>query len=190
MARSAHAHRLRRWPGIVLGLTLAFGCVPASAQIKLTLDQLGFRKEPTYGPTYAGQKVIVHGVVSAPSFHFMEYTVLPIQDAHSGGILLVPATDNSLDGFRPGDEVDAAGQVSMQSGMTVVLPENIVVTGHKPPPEPDEAALADLDGFRYLGRLVRSEGVIAEPGYNAGGAFVTLALRSGVYTVFIPQSSG
>src|SRR2546425_4776152 len=153
MARYAHAHRLRRWPGTVLGLTLAFGYAPVSAQTKLTLDQLGFRKGPEYGPTYAGKRVIVHGVVSAPSFHFLEYTVLPIQDAHSGGVLLVPATDNSLDEFRPGDEVDAAGQVSMQAGMTVVLPENIVATGHKPPPEPDQAALADLYGFHYLGRL-------------------------------------
>ena len=190
MARSAHAHHLTGWPGLMLGLTLAFGYAPVSAQTKLTLDQLGFRKKPDYGPTYAGQKVIVHGVVSATAYHFLTYTVLPIQDARSGGILLVPAADKWLDRFRPGDEVDAAGTVSMQAGMTVVLPESIEVTGHKPPPEPDEASLADLNGFRYLGRLVRTEGLIVEPGYNSGGALVNLALQRGRYTVFIPQSSG
>jgi GAF domain-containing protein/CheY-like chemotaxis protein len=191
MARRAHAHCLRRWPGLVLGLlTLAFGYAPLCAQMTLTLDQLGFRKKPDYGATYAGQKVTVHGVVSAPSYHFLDHTVLPIQDARSGGVLLVPANDKWLDRFRPGDEVDAVGKVSMQAGMTVVLPESIVATGHEPPPEPDEVPLADLDGFRYLGRLVRTEGLIAEPGYNTGGAYVNLALRRGIYKVFIPQSSG
>src|SRR5947207_14466620 len=126
MARNAHA-RLRCWPGMVLGLTLAFGYAPLSAQVKLTLDQLGFRKKPDYSPTYARQRVIIHGVVSAPAIHFLEYTVLAIQDAHSGGILLVPAAGKELDQFRPGDEVAATGQVSAQSGMTVVLPENIKV---------------------------------------------------------------
>src|ERR1035437_9074388 len=100
MAASADAIRLTRGRGAVLEVCLALACHPASAQIRISLAQLGFRSGPDYAATYAGQRVIVGGVVAAPACHFGEYSTLPIQDHHNGGVLKLPVPDASLDRYR------------------------------------------------------------------------------------------
>src|ERR1035441_10444673 len=120
MAASPDAVRVTRWRCAVLGVCLALASHPLRAQTRITLSQLGFRKGPDYSATYAGQRVIVHGVVSAPAFHFADYSTLAIQDGRNGGVLKVARPDASLDRYHPGEELEAEGTVVMQYGMTTV----------------------------------------------------------------------
>src|ERR1035437_4946593 len=110
MAASPVAVRVTRWRVAALGVCLALACDPLGAQTRITLSQLGFRKGPDYSATYAGQRVIVRGVVSAPAFHFAEYSTLAIQDGNNGGVLKVALPDSSLDRYHPGGELEARSE--------------------------------------------------------------------------------
>ena len=103
MAASPDAIRITRGRGVVLGFFLALTCTPVPAQTRISLAQLGFRTGPDFVATYAGHKVIVRGVVSAPAFHFSAFSTLGIQDEHNGGVLKLPVPDSSLDRYHPGD---------------------------------------------------------------------------------------
>ena len=95
MAARPAAIRVGRWGSaaldIALALTLALTLAshPLRAQTRITLYQLGLRKAPDYSATYAGQRVLVRGVVSAPAYRVGEFLALGIQDDHNGGVLKV-----------------------------------------------------------------------------------------------------
>ena len=74
--------------------------------------------------------------------------------------------------------------------MPVIVPESIEILDRQAAPAPAQVPLRDLQGFRHLGRLVRTEGRIVETGQNTGGAFVDLAGPSGIFRLFIPQAPG
>ena len=63
MAQSAMSPALARWRRCVLGLALLLPL--HSAEIRLTLDQLGKRKAPDFSSVHEGKTVVVRGVVSA-----------------------------------------------------------------------------------------------------------------------------
>src|SRR4051794_8345448 len=106
MAGTAYAIRIGAPRVLMLGVCLAAACLPGPAQSRISLSQLEFRSGPNHSALYAGQRVTVRGVVSMPTFHFMDYSMLAIQDGHAGGVLKVLAGDTSLDGYRPGDELE------------------------------------------------------------------------------------
>src|SRR3954452_18385979 len=135
MAAVADAIRIAALRTAVFGVCLAAARLPSEAQTHITLAQLGFRTGPNYSAVYAGQTVMVRGVVSAPAFHFVGYNLLAIQDGRNGGILRIPLSDTPVRTYRPGDAIEARGTVSVQYGMTVLQPENITIVGHKPPPQ-------------------------------------------------------
>src|ERR1035438_2777916 len=126
----------RRWRAAALGVCLALACDPLWAQTRITLSQLGSRMGPDYSATYAGQKVIVRGVVSASAFHFVEYTTLSIQEGNNGGVLKVARPDSSLDRYLPGEELEVVGTVVMLYGMTAVAPDKVTQLGRKAAPDP------------------------------------------------------
>ncbi len=165
----------------------ALGLASAEAQTRLTLAQLNQRQPPDFKPVYLNQKVLVEGVVNASALHFPGYTELAFDDGTGGGILGQPASGPSLDDYRPGDAIRVLGTVSQYSGMTVVLPERIEVTGQKPVPAPIPVALADLQDFRYLGRLVRTEGRIKSVGDTVSGPSITFESPD-PFWVFLPQA--
>ena len=136
MVTSPKPDGLRRVRGLASALFLALVSIPAAAQTKLTLDQLGVRKPPDLAPNYADQKVIVRGVVSARAYHFAAYTLLAFEDGPSGAVLQTPAADTRLDALHPGDEIEAEGTVSVLAGMITVVPARVAVTGRKQPPAP------------------------------------------------------
>jgi GAF domain-containing protein/CheY-like chemotaxis protein len=176
---------------VALGFCLALACGPLGAQTRISLSQLGFRKAPDYSGTYAGQKVIVRGVVSAPVYHFAEYSTLAIQDARAGGVLKVPLPDASLDRYRPGDELEAEGTVVTQYGMTMLAPEHVTVLGHRTAPQPLDLSTRELQSALHLGQLVRTQGTVEEkPGYNGGGAVILLPGQEELYKLFIPRAPG
>src|SRR5580700_7721461 len=148
--------RLRR--AILLSALLPL-CL--SAQVKLTLEQLNSRAAPGYSAVYAGQKVVIQGVVSAPALHFPDYTYLAIDDGTGGTLIWLSVPDTQLDVRRPGDEIRVHGTVNLHFGTVTVLPERIELLGQKPVPLPITVSLRDLQSFRYSGRLVHTEGRVA-----------------------------
>jgi GAF domain-containing protein/CheY-like chemotaxis protein len=136
-----------------------------------------------------GQVVVVRGVVSAPAIHFLEYSMLAIQDGRNGGVLRVPKTDNSLDSFHPGDEIEAEGKVSAQYGMTVLEPENIILTGRQTPPQPRDLTVGELQSFVHLGELVRLQSPVVTRYRNSGGSGVFVTGPKDNYRIFIPRSA-
>jgi GAF domain-containing protein len=170
---------------------LALACGSAGAQTRITLSQLGFRKASDYSSTYAGQRVVVRGVVSAPAFHFAVYSALAIQDGRGGGVLKVAQPDVSLDRYRPGDEIEAQGTVVLENGMTMLAPEKVTLLGHGAAPQPMDLSTRELQSTLHLGELVRTQGTVEEkPGYNGGGAVILLPGQAEFYKLFIPRKPG
>src|SRR5438445_2965508 len=127
MVRSPDATGVVCWRGMALGLCLAFAIPASAAERRVTLEELGSRTKPDHDARLEGQVVTVRGVVNAPAFHFTDYHVLTIQDKSFGGVLKVPVNDKWLDGFHPGDEIEAKGKVVLQFGMVMLEPEDILV---------------------------------------------------------------
>src|ERR1035438_8704575 len=191
MAASADATGLTRWRSIALGLLLALACLPLRAQTRISLAQLGLRKAPDYASVHDGQKVIVRGVVSVSARHFAEYTTLSIQDSKHGGMLKVPLPDTWLDRYHPGEELEAAGTVIMQYGMTMLVPDKITVLGRTATPQPENLSTRELQNHLHLGEVVTTQGpVIENPAYNSGGAVILLAGQQEPYRLFIPRAPG
>jgi GAF domain-containing protein len=162
----------------------------AQAQSSLTLEQATSRKAPDYAPVYAGQSVVVRGVVSAAALHFSGYAILALQQDGHGAVLDVPETERNIDSYKAGDEIQVQGIVSSRAGMVEILPVKIELLGRKPVPRPEDVAVEDLMGFRHLGELVRTSGVIAELGDTTGGAYVLIQAKSGNYKLFFPHPTG
>lgn len=190
MAAIAVAIRLGAARVTALGVCLAALCQPAGAQLRMSLAQLGFRTGPTYSAAYEGQSVVVHGVVSAPAFHFAEFSMVAIQESHYGGVLKFPLTDTKLDRFHPGDELEVQGMVRVQYGMTVLEPEKIKVLDHKAPPTPRDLPPGELQSMAHLGQLVRTQSAALTSYKNSGGSGIFLAGPKDNYRVFIPRAPG
>ena len=67
------------------------------------------RSAPDFAPVYAGQKVVIEGVVSAPAFHFPNFSYLALDDGTAGTLLWLSAPETQLDERRPGDEIRVVG---------------------------------------------------------------------------------
>jgi signal transduction histidine kinase len=172
------------------GLTLlvAWSLVPLAAQTRLSLQEVGARNPANeYRPIHLNQQVILRGVVNAPSYHFPEDSLLAIQDGQYGAVLKVGAKDQRLDSYRPGDEIEVIGSVALLAGMPVILPASLAKVGQKPAPSPIEVPLADLVGFRYLGMLVRTQGIIRNLGDTANGGYATMDAPER-FLAFVPRS--
>jgi GAF domain-containing protein/CheY-like chemotaxis protein len=190
MAAIAGAIRITALRAAGLVLCLSAVAVPAWPQTRISLAQLGLRASPNYSPAYLDQQVVVRGVVSAPAFHFQEYTMLALQDGRNGGVLKVPVADHSLNGHRPGDEIEVQGTVSVQYGMTMLQPERITVVDHKPPPQPKDLSPGELQGTAHLGELVRTQNPVVIRYRNSGGSGIFLSGPKDNYRIFIPRSPG
>ena len=190
MAAIADAIRMTAARAAVLGVCLAAAGLPCVAQTRISLGQLELRSGPNYSAVYAGQAVIVRGVVSAPAFHFADYTMVAIQDGRNGGMLRVPLADTSLNRYRPGDEIEAQGKVSAQYGMTVLHPEKITILDRKPPPQPRDLPPGDLQSMTHMGELVRTQSPVVDRYRNSGGAGVFVTGAKDNYRIFIPRAPG
>ena len=175
---------------LALALAAAVSACLAQAQTRLTLGQATARRAPDYTPAYAGQRVIVQGVVSAAPINFPAYRLLPFQQGGHGAVLDVPDVDHSIDDRKPGDEIQVEGIVSSWAGMVTILPVKIELLGRKPAPQPEEVGVDDLMDFRHLGKLVRTSGVITEIGDTTSGPYVLLKARTDNYKLFFPHPPG
>jgi signal transduction histidine kinase len=175
----------RGWELILL---LVVSLVPVTAQTRLGLEEAGARDPARdYRPVHLDQKVVLRGVVNTPSYHFPDYSLLAFEDGRYGAVIKVSGRDQRLDSYRPGDEIEVSGIVAVFAGMPVILPELLGKVAQKPAPAPVEVKLTDLVGFRYLGRLVRTQGQIRNLGDTANGGYATMAVPER-FLVFVPRS--
>ena len=174
--------------GVVFAALLSFH---SAAQKKLTLEEVNARRPPDSGPAHSGETVTVRGVVSAPAYHFPDYALLAIDDGRFGAVVAAvqaPQPDARLDGLHPGDEIEVVGTVSSTAGAVTIQPERITITGRKSPPVPEEVSVQDLQGFRYLGRLVHTQGRVTEIGNTTAGDFALIAAPAATYRIFFPRA--
>ena len=172
----------------VAALLLVWG--PLKAQPVLTLEQASSRQLPDFSPAYAGQVVTVRGQVPSSAFHFPTYTLLAIQSERGGIVLQVLGNDKTLDAHQAGDNLEVTGTVSILAGLPVLLPKRIVTTGRSRAPVPDKVALAELQGFRHLGRLVEAEGRISEIGDATAGLYLLITDGGPALKIFVPNAPG
>ena len=171
-----------------LSLLLAWSMAPLAAQTRLSLQEAGVRNPARdYRPVHLDQKVVLRGVVNAPSYHFPDYSLLAFEDGGYGGVLKVNGRDQRLDAFRPGDEIEVSGTLAVFAGMPVIQPDAVGKVAQKPAPAPVEVKLLDLVGFRYLGRLVRTRGKIRNLGDTANGGYATMEAPER-FLLFVPRS--
>jgi signal transduction histidine kinase/CheY-like chemotaxis protein len=163
-------------------------CLAAQTPVKLTLEQASSRKPDDHAPAHLGKVVTVRGMVSAPAYHFIDYSVVALQDERGGVALRVPPDDKRLDGLQRGDEVEATGVVVNLAGMPAIEPSQVRPVGRREAPPPERVPIAELQSFRYLGRLVEGEGTVVEAGETTAGAYVLIAAaNSGNYKIFLPS---
>ncbi len=193
MAGTAKPGRLR--PGRAVCLTFLVSlfpaCFPARAQPSMSLAEVARRNaEDQYAPAHLGQHVLVRGVANGPAFQFPDYTLLAIEEGEYGAVLQVLGEDRRLDKFSAGDDLEVDGKVAAFAGMVVIQPTRIVVRGRKPAPAPASVSIEELEGFRYLGLLVQTEGAVkaADAAADGIGLYVTFD-APGLYRVFIPYKS-
>jgi signal transduction histidine kinase/CheY-like chemotaxis protein len=189
MAGSANPGLRRAWIRWALA---ALCCLPASGQPSLSLVDLEARRPPQFAPAHEGERAKIRGVVADSPFHFPGYTLLAIQDAQAGGALHVSKGDTRLDGFRPGDELEAVGVVAAVGGMPVLDLERINLLGHKEAPAPVTVEMRDLQRFphnlRYLGRLVRVDARVLDWADTTSGASLLVGSNNEPYKFFIPSA--
>jgi C4-dicarboxylate-specific signal transduction histidine kinase len=172
----------------VLAGLLCF-CCAGPGQINLTLQQAASRRPPDLAPYYAGQTATVHGRVSSRALRIMtEYAHIGIEQNGDG--LILEDGGARLDALQPGDEVEATGTVSARGGMPVLAVSSVRVRSHGAPPAPAPVRLEDLLGFRYLGRLVVTEGRVVEKGENTAGTFLLIGSEETFYKLFLPETPG
>jgi GAF domain-containing protein/CheY-like chemotaxis protein len=169
----------------------AFAAAPIAAQpgatpLNLTLAQVNQRQAPDFSAVYQGRTVVVRGVVSAPPIHFPAYTALAIEDGGGGAILTSPAGGPALDAYRPGNELRVVGVVSQGLGMPVIASKTIDLLGQRPVPVPVSVSPRDLQDFRYLGRLVRTQGRVESTELTSSGPSITLS-DAGRLWIFLPR---
>jgi GAF domain-containing protein len=175
---------------VLKGLALLLLALPASrsglAQTALTLGQFNARTPRDYGAVHARQEVSIRGTVNAPPFHFPEYTILTIQDDASGAALHTPVNSTLLDGFLPGDVVEASGSVITLGGMVMVDVGRAKKVLRAAGLHAASTTLEDLRQFSTLGRLVRAKGHLIESGSTTAGPYMLIGSEKITYRVFFP----
>jgi GAF domain-containing protein/CheY-like chemotaxis protein len=138
---------------------------------------------------YAGQRVVIEGVVSVPALHLPDYSYLAIDDGTGGTLIGLPAPETQLDDRHPGDEIRVVGTLSLHYGTVNVVPDRIELLGQKPVPPPIAASVKDLQSFRYAGRLVHTVGRVAAVNDTVSGPSLTLAAAD-AFWIFLPSAQG
>lgn len=165
--------------GIFAGL--AFG------QLELTLEQAGQRGGADFSPAAEGKEVRVRGQVTSRAVWAVDSYYVPIQDKNDYGLLLQGPL-SQLDPLQPGNWIKVTGLIVKRGGLPVLQPRDIVLEGTEPPPQPKQVGIEDLNGFRYLGDVVTTEGRITSIGVNAGGDIISISEHDSQIAVFLPKT--
>jgi len=154
-------------------------------QTPLSLPEASARNSKDSSPVHAGERVLVRGTVAAGPIPVVDYAHLSIQDEAGHG-LVIEASLEQLERFRPGDVIEATGTAAHRAGLPVLRPESIERKSTVAAPAPQPARIADLNSPRLLGRWVVTEGEVQAAGENRGGETLRIASGGSEITVFYP----
>jgi signal transduction histidine kinase len=159
--------------------------IPASAQTRLSLEKAAARKPSDYSPALEGQPVIVAGqVMSRPVTMPNNEVLLSIRDRDGYGLLLTGGP-GKFDGLIPGDWLEVDGVIVKRHGMPALQANQMKRTASEPAPPPRSVTLNDLNGFRYQGLVVTTEGRVASIGQNQGGDLIAITDGRNYINVFL-----
>lgn len=166
---------------------VVLACASCAAAVRLTPKEASERRPGDFAPARSGEQVVVRGRVVTRSIRVLEdFEQTGIeQDGHG---LVLESTEWLLKPLRPGDLVEASGQIAVRAGLPVLRVSAVEVLGHSPPPAPVAVSLEELNGFRHVGRLVVTEGEVLEVGENTAGAYMLLGERARPYRLFLPHA--
>jgi signal transduction histidine kinase len=162
--------------------------IPVAGQTPLTLEQAASREGRDFRALYEGREVILRGKVSVRVIPIVTYAHLAIQDDTGHGFTIDGAVEE-LTQFSPGDVIVARGQVLERAGLPVLHPAEIRIIDKGPVVEPRRVPLGQLNGFRYEGVFVVTEGLVRSVGTNEGGHFLLLGNSGEPVKVFLPYAA-
>jgi len=173
-----------------LGLLLGAAAAPAAAPLALSPEQASARRPGDFAAVHQGESVRVRGRISSIPVRIRQrYDHVGLE--RDGYGLMLESPDARLRSLRPGDDVEAAGQIAIQGGLPVLRVSEVRVLGHGAAPEPLAIPPDQLQGFRHLGRLVVTEGRVVEAGENTAGAYLLIGDADAPYKIFLPyETSG
>lgn len=198
-AQDCPPHRLGalRWIGFALLSAVAFAQAPPSQSspsqsspsqaAEVTLEQATSRTGNDSAPAFDGKEVTVHGEVASRPIRALDAYYLPIFDKADYGLIL----EGSLPQFAnvaPGAWITATGTIAMRAGLPVLVPKQIVGQNAGSKPMPKQVPVPDLNGFRYLGLMVSTEGRVTSFSYNSGGDVLVIGDKDTSITVFLPKA--
>lgn len=159
--------------------------LPAPAQVRLSLEKATARQSSDYSPALEGQTVTVAGqVMNRPVVMPSNEILLSIRDRDGFGLLLSGAP-GKFDGLIPGDWLEVDGVILKRHGMPVLQASQMKRTSSEPAPPPKAVSLNDLNGFRYQGLMVTTEGRVASIGENQGGDLIAITDGRNYINVFL-----
>jgi C4-dicarboxylate-specific signal transduction histidine kinase len=179
---SKHLQQLR-----FLAIQAAVASLVLAAPLpRIPLKEAGKRNAQAFSPAHEGTAAAVRGIASSNLIRILNYKLLPVQDEEGYGFFL-EALDESLDLAQPGELIEAEGVISKRGGMPVLLTKQARVLSRGTPPAPEMVKFRDLQGFRHLGTLVRTEAVVLATGENSGGSFIEVGEKQDPLRVFLPR---
>jgi CheY-like chemotaxis protein len=181
--------RVRFAAGLVLVVLGGVETLLAQEPARLSLEQASSRNAKDFSPVYEGRRITVNGKVSSRAHLVAGYNVLPLAGERGGIAVRVRPNDDRLRRYAAGDELEVTGTVANLAGAPVLDPDEIVLRGRMAPDPPITVPVKDLQGFRYLCRLVHTEGEVVEAGENTAGSYALIASgKSGPFKVFYPHT--
>ncbi len=171
----------------ILGLALLTSAI-AGAQTVITLEQAASRTGRDFAAVYEGRRVTVRAQVAAPPVWALDTYYLPLRDQSDHG-LVARGDRQRFEGIAPGDWIEASGTIQSLAGFPMLAPDSIRRLKVDAPPQPNEVSLAELDGFRYLGLMVRTSATVARVSDNLAGTSLELNEGGSAIAVFLPRAS-
>ncbi len=159
----------------------------ASAQIPKTLS---VREATAYQgdqpiSSRLGQTVTVQGIIIDGPIPLGPSAMLADLQDSTGGITLYSANSALLKGFHRGDELRVTGTIQQYKGQTGILIRHIDRLGPGKLPVPRDVLVTNLLAARYLGQLVRAEGIVHSRKGSGGHTEITLTDRSGEIPIYV-----
>jgi len=171
-----------------LTLFLIAGSAIARAQDFVSLEQASARTGQERGAAYEGGTISVRAQIGSTPVWALGTYYVPLRDATDHGLLLKGERDQFAD-LAPGDWIEASGTLQSRAGLPLLVPVEIRKVRHDPAPEPKDLSIEELNGFRYLGLMVRTIGTVSGIGENLGGKSLEVTDRGNTLAVFLPRGA-
>jgi PAS domain S-box-containing protein len=136
-------------------------------------------------PGRLGQTVTVQGIIIAGPTPLSSSAMLADLQDSTGGISLYSANSALLKGFHRGDDLRVTGIIQLNKGQTQILIRHIDRLGPGKLPVPRDVLVTNLLAARYLGQLVRAEGIVHSRKGSGGHTEITLTDRSGEIPIYV-----